>query len=139
MAVKRYDELMAWQLAEQFSQETQRLVRASARASQDFRYRNQLLDASSATPKDIAEGFLRFSAATFIQFIDYGLGSLVEAELRLKDGITRGYYSSEDCERALQLARRCLTAMVRLKQSQQRYLHQRRHRPDDTVPGSKRS
>jgi len=122
MAVRRYDELIAWQLAEQFRQEVLELVQRGAGASRDFRFRDQLLDASSAVPKDIAEGFIRFSAATFIQFLGYALGSLVESEQWLKDGIDRGYFDRNSCEPAFRTARRCLTATVRLRQSQERYL-----------------
>ena len=128
---RHYSELIAWKLAEEFSGEAQRLVEASPMASRNFRYRDQLLDAASDVPKDIAEGFVRYSAATFILFLDYALASLVEGELRLKDGIRRGYFLPAECEGALRLARRCLTATVRLKKSQERYLrrHRRRRRP----------
>ena len=122
MAVRRYDELIAWQLAEQFRVEVLVLVRGSASASSDLRFRDQLLDAASAVSKDIAEGFVRYSAAAFIQFLGYALGSLVESEQWLKDGIDRGYFDRSSCEPAFRTARRCLTATVRLRQSQERYL-----------------
>ncbi len=122
MAARHFRELIAWQLADAFKREAQRIVLESPGARADLRYRTQLLEAAGAVSKDIAEGFLRYSAGTFVRFLDYGLGSLVEAETRLKDGIERGYFTESRCEDAFRLARRCLTATVRLKKSQQHYL-----------------
>jgi four helix bundle protein len=131
VAVRRVQDLIAWQLAEDFKHEVQRHLASSAEASADLRYRGQLLSAASAVPKDVAEGFIRYSPSAFIQFLDYALGSLVEAEQKLKDGIELGYFPEPDCAGAFRLARRCLTAVIRLKQRQQRYLQRRaaRSRP----------
>ena len=85
MAVRHYKDLVAWQLAESFKDEAFKIVLASREACQDLRYRGQVLESASAISKDIAEGFLRFSPATFIRFLDYAAGSLVEAERRLHD------------------------------------------------------
>ena len=79
MAVRRYDELIAWQLADQFRREVVALVDGSVQAKRDVRFKDQLLDAASAVSKDIAEGFVRYSAATFIQFLGYGLVSRVRS------------------------------------------------------------
>ena len=57
-----------------------------------------------------------------MRFLDYAAASLGEAEQRLQDGIQLSYFKAEDCTEAFKLARRCLTASIRLKQSQQRYL-----------------
>jgi len=105
-----------------------RIVGSSGAAQADYRYRDQLLGAASAVSKDVTEGFLRHSAATFARFLDYGLGSLVEAETRLTDGVERGYFTDAQCAQGFRLARRCLTAMVRLKKSQQQYLQRDRDR-----------
>ena len=124
MGVRHFKALIAWQLADAFKLEVQQIVRESREASADLRYRGQLLDAAGAVSKDIAEGFLRHSAATFVRFLDYGLGSLVEAETRLQDGIERDYLAQSKCDEAFRLARRCLTATIRLKHSQWRYLRE---------------
>ena len=76
--------------------------------------------------KDIAEGFLRFSPLVFAGFLDYALGSLVEAEARLEDGVELQYFAPGVSAEAARLARRCLTATVRLKQSQIRYADKKR-------------
>lgn len=105
-------------MAELFATELQKLLHASAGARADLRYRDQLLGAAEGVGSNIAEGFLRFSPADFARFLTYALGSLVEAETRLEHGVRRGYFSSDDTTAARQLARRTLTAIVRLKQSQ---------------------
>ena len=113
-------------LRDDFKREVARLVYASSMAFGNYRYRDQLLSASSDVSKDIAEGFLRCSPLVFAGFLDYALGSLAEAEGRLKDGVERQYFLPAEGARAGQLARRCLTATVRLKQSQVRYAEKKR-------------
>jgi len=52
MAVRRYQDLIAWQLAEEFKREVFRIVQQSKRAL-DLRYRSQLLDAASSITANI--------------------------------------------------------------------------------------
>jgi len=122
MAVRSYRDLIAWQLADRFKKEVFRLLRESPDAWNDLRFRNQLLDAATSVTSNLAEGFLRYSPGEFRKFIDYGLGSLAEAEGRLDDGIELRYFRADACAQAFLLARRCLTASIRLKQSQQRFM-----------------
>ena len=138
MPVRHYKDLIAWQLAEGFKDEVREIVLGSRAASGDVKFRSQVLDASSSVSKDVAEGFLRYSPATFIQFLDYACASLVEAERWLHDGYQRKYYESSACEPAFKLARRCLTAMIRLKQSQVRYLRSRSRQPNTRNPRRRR-
>ena len=84
-----------------------------------------MLDAATSVAANLVEGFLRFSPGDFRKFIDYSLASLGEAEVRLKDGILLGYFAERDCETAFRLARRCLTASVRLKKSQRLFMKRR--------------
>jgi four helix bundle protein len=125
MAVRRPQDLIAWQLADAFKVEVFRLMHESHRGQADLRFKFQLLDAASSVPSNISEGFLRCSPGDFARFLDYAVGSLGETEQRLRDGIQLGYFTADDCQPAFKLARRCLTASVRLKQSQLRYLRNR--------------
>ena len=122
MVVRRYQDLIAWQLAERFKLEVYGLVLGSAGAQRDLRFTSQILEAARGVPSDITEGFLRCSPGDFARFLDYAIASLGEAEQRLNDGIQLKYFAAEACAEAFRLARRCLTASVRLKQSQKRYL-----------------
>jgi len=121
VGVRRYSELIAWQLAEAFKTEVFGLVKRSASAGADYRYCSQLVESSSAVSKDIAEGFLRYSAGDFARFLAYALGSLGEADRRLADGIELGHFSSAQCAEAFRFARRAAVAITRLRQSQLRY------------------
>src|SRR5215510_11113317 len=116
--LRRYQDFVAWQLAEAFNEEVHRLVLGCPNATRNFRYRDQILDASDGVSDNFVEGFLRRAPRSFALFLDYALSSLGEAERRLHQGIRKGYFNDTDCAEAFQLARRCLTAMVRLKQSQ---------------------
>jgi four helix bundle protein len=126
--VRHYEDFAAWQLAEAFKKEVFRLIRESPAARQDFRYRGQLQDAAGGISKHITEGFLRFSPLDFARFLDYALGSLGEAELRLSDGIELGFFAEVDCRDAFRYAKRCLAATVGLKRSQVRQAENTRPR-----------
>lgn len=126
MGVRRYQDLIAWQLADRFRVEVQRVAGSPTAEGLDFRGRAQLLEAARGVPANVVEGFLRYSAADFRRFLDYAIASLGEAEDRLRDGVGPGYWRLEDCQSALRLARRCGQAMLRLKHSQNRYLSQQR-------------
>ncbi len=118
MGVRRYQDLITWQLADAFEREVSRLVAASARAAADRRFSDQLLHAAASVPANISEGFLRKSPGDFRRFLDYALGSIAETESRIRAGTGRGYFSDSQAAPALLLARRTLTAAIRLKQSQ---------------------
>jgi four helix bundle protein len=126
MAVRHHRDLIAWQLADQFKSEVIRLVKSNPAAWGDLRYRSQLVASSTSVTANLVEGFRRYSSGEFPRFIDYSLASLGEAEQRLRDGIELGYFKGKDCEAAFLLARRCLTASIRLKQSQRRFNPKRR-------------
>ena len=117
---------MAWQLAEMFRAEVYRLVLGSAAAKEDLRYRSQILEAADGVGINVAEGFLSRSPGDFCRFLDYALSSLGEAERRLKNGIHRSYFDAALCGEAFLLARRALTAIIRLKASQTKRIAEQR-------------
>jgi four helix bundle protein len=126
--VRRYSDLVTWQLAGAFKLEVYRLVRESPAASRHFKFRDQLLDSAGGPSKHIAEGFLRFSPADFCRFLDYAVSSLGEAESHVRDGLQLGHFPTGGCDAAFRLATRCTKAIMALKQSQQREAEKRRQR-----------
>ena len=120
--MKRFQDLIAWQTATLFKDEVRRLVDGSPKATRDLKYRDQIFESSLSVPVNISEGFLRFSPREFKRFLGYSIGSIVETEERLREGIKRGYFKAEDCTEAFRLARRCFTASVRLRKSQDLFL-----------------
>jgi len=91
VGVKRLDDLIAFQRANEFKAEVYRLVDASA-AARDERFRLQLFDAASSVAANIAEGWSRFSAPEFCQFLRYARASLEESRVWLRDGVARRYF-----------------------------------------------
>jgi len=130
MVVRRYQDLIAWQLGERLKLDIFRIVLSSKKAQTDLRFTSQILEAARSVPGNIAEGFLRCSPGDFIRFLDYSIGSIGESERRLHDGSHLNYYAIEECAGAFKLARRCLTACIRLKQSQIRYRRDHPKPPD---------
>ncbi len=114
----KYQELIAWQRAEAFKEIVVTLLEASPAARNDWPYRNQLLQATQSVAANIAEGFLRDSPGDFRRHLAFALGSLGEAEVRLRDGIRLGYFQADDCAEAFRNGRRCAVASRRLRASQ---------------------
>src|SRR3954469_19387677 len=122
MGVKQLQELGAYQLALDFKAEVYRVAGASPRVREDDQYRCQLFDASSSAAANIAEGWARFSAAEFCQFLRYARGSLEESQTWLHDGVNRGYFKSDDILPALRLCSRCTAATTALWRSLQPFV-----------------
>ena len=128
MAVRRYHDLLAWQLAAAFKTEVYRLLDCHKATLVSWKLREQLADAAGAVPKDISEGFIRFSPAQFARFLDYALASLVEAEQWLLDAVERGFLTAEQARLGLSLAKRCWNVSLALKRSQEREIQRRKQR-----------
>jgi four helix bundle protein len=128
MGVRRYHDLLAWHLADAFKTEVYRLLDCHKVRLTSWKLREQLADAAGAVPKDISEGFIRFSPAQFARFLDYALASLVEAEQWLRDAVERGFLTAEHARHALSLAKRCWNVSLALKRSQEREIQRRRQR-----------
>ena len=118
VGVKRLDDLIAFQRANEFKAEVYRLVDASA-AARDERFRLQLFDAASSVAANIAEGWSRFSAPEFCQFLRYARASLEESRVWLRDGVARRYFDEASISQSLQLADRCAATITALWRSLQ--------------------
>ena len=97
---------MVWQLASEFEGRVIELVRRTPEASRDFRFANQLTDAAASVPSNVSEGFHRFKAGEFAQFLRYARVSLAEAEQRLNTGVRKNYFREAEIDPLLRLARR---------------------------------
>jgi four helix bundle protein len=126
MGVKRLEELVAYQLAQEFKREVYRLIDGSKGATGDFKFRDQIRDSASGVPRNIGEGFARFGAAEVAHFVNIALGSLAESRVNLIDGIDRRYFTEADCAAAFRLAKRCDKATRNFHQSLQPFI---RHKP----------
>jgi four helix bundle protein len=113
MGAKSHEELHAWQLAVELRDE---VLRETLRRpwKDDCRFRDQIREAASGVPSNIAEGFGRFQHADFARFLDFARGSLGELETRLGETVVRGLLTQPRLEHLLALANRTRRALVRL-------------------------
>jgi len=96
MGVAKLEDLIAYQAARSFKLAVYELVNRSQRARADERYRSQIFDAAASVEMNVAEGFRRFSAAEFCQFLRYSRASLEETMRWLDDGVVRGYFTKSE-------------------------------------------
>ena len=114
MIAKRYEELEAWQLADELKREVYALTETGP-AAKDFKYRDQIRDSAASNSKNISEGFGRFRPAPFAQFMEFAVSSAMETKDSLKDGVDRGYFTPARVVTALTLAERsikCSTGLI---------------------------
>jgi four helix bundle protein len=113
VGVRRYDELVAWQLAAELRDRVVALT-AAPRPARDLGFCNQIRRASASAPANLAEGFARFHAREFARFVVIARGSLAETENHVEDGRRRGYFSDADAEDLQTLCRRAAAASTHL-------------------------
>jgi four helix bundle protein len=133
--IRSLSDFLALQLADEFGTEVHRLVEACPKRI-DLKYQSQLLDATDGVESNLAEGYRRGRTGEFTQFTRYALASLAEARVRLRRGISRGYFSERDCAEALSLGKRCDDATAALLRSLVE--RQRRLKNDERPRGTTR-
>lgn len=119
VGVKRLDDLIAYQRALEFKAEVYRIARESDRVQRDDQFRAQLLNATASIAANIAEGWGRFSASEFCQFLRYARASVEESRVWLEDGVARGYFGAATIDPAINRARQCEAAIMGLWRSLQ--------------------
>lgn len=110
--VKRYEDLEAWQIADELKREVYARTE-SGPASKDFEFRNQIRGSAASSTKNIAKGFGRFRPADNAHFVEFSVASTMETKDSLKDGVDRGHFSPERAFRARQLAERSIQCSTR--------------------------
>jgi four helix bundle protein len=134
MGVRDFRDLVCWQLSYELKCEVIALT-ATAPASQDFKYCNQIRGSSASSPSNIAEGFGRYTPGEFAQYLKWARASLMETKNHLIDGRDRGYLTGTLFTRLFNLAAAALTATTNLMLSKQRQAsgNRRRKRGDGPV------
>ncbi len=128
MAARRFDELLAWQLANELKQRVYALVDAST-ARDDRKFCDQIKDSAASAPRNLAEGFACFRHPEFARYTRVAKASLVETQNHLRDGVDRGHWSPQQSRPLEDLADRAVGACVRLLaylESDHRAAHRRR-------------
>ncbi len=94
------------------------MPRGTGPACRDFRFRDQIRDASDSAARNVAEGFGRYGPAQFAHFLDIARGSAQETRALLQKGRAIGYWTPDEFDRLDALAIRGIQAVAKL----QRYL-----------------
>ena len=103
MAARCFEDLVAWQLANELKQKVYALIDASA-ANRDVRFCDQLRDAVSSAPANLAEGFAYYHHPQFARHVRIAKASLDETRNHLKDGVDRRHFTQEAIAPLLELA-----------------------------------
>lgn len=111
--LRSFEEFVAWQLSVQLRDKVYELTKAGA-ILRDHSLREQLRDAASSPPRNIAEGFGRFSALDFARFVNIAKASLAETQNHLKHARSAGYCSPTGFQEAFRLSCRAMAATARL-------------------------
>jgi four helix bundle protein len=108
---RRYEDLIVWQLAHELQRAVFALT-ASGPVNRDFKFCAQIREAASSGPRNIVEGFGRFSPGDFARFLEIAKGSLMETHNHVRDGFERGYFTEEERGRLCRLAGRAIKAAI---------------------------
>lgn len=119
MGVRDVRDLVCWRLAHELKCEVVAFT-ATGPASRDFKYRDQIRDASASATRNIAEGFGRYTPGEFARFLSWARASLLETIDALLDGRDRGYLTPHLHDRLSNLARAALKTTTNLMLAKQR-------------------
>ena len=108
---KRFTELAAWRRASELQEICKELLK-NPRLQRDFAFRDQLSDAASSGPRNIAEGFGRFRPRENAQYVRVAKGSANEVLALFIEAQTKGYIVPEDFPRFQTAANRAIGTLV---------------------------
>jgi four helix bundle protein len=109
MGVKDFRDLVAWQLADELRREVIAFTEKEP-VARDFKYCNQIRDASSSACRNTSEGFGRFRPAENARFLEFARASLSEVQDGLIEAKQKKFVDDELYERLWALSRRALGA-----------------------------
>jgi four helix bundle protein len=113
VGVRRYQDLVAWQLANELKIKVYELIDGSPTVHQDARFVTQIKDSASSAPSNIAEGFGAYDHPQAARYAKIGRSSLMETHNHLGDGADRKHWSRAKAAELQQLAERAMAATTR--------------------------
>lgn len=113
MGVSRYEDLVAWQLANELKRNVYELV-ARTTARDDRRFCDQIRASAASATSNLAEGFGCYRHPEFATYARIAKASLLETHCHLGDGVDRRHWSPQDAKPLLEQADRAVGACVRL-------------------------
>jgi four helix bundle protein len=109
--VTRFTDLAAWQRASELQLLCEGLL-ADSRVRRDFKFRDQLSDAASSVPRNIAEGFGRFRPRENAQYVRVANGSASEILTLFHEARVKKYIAAPDFPRFETAAKRAIGTIV---------------------------
>jgi len=94
VGIRRYEDLIAWQLARELERRVVAFTAIPPVAS-DFDYCRQVRRSSSSAARNLAEGFGRYLPGDFARFTRIALGSLNETRDHLASGREKGFMTEQ--------------------------------------------
>ena len=122
-AAKRFEELIAWQLAAEFMYWAYAASDAGPMLA-DPGFRDQWRDAAGSAPRNLAEGFVKYNPREFARYANIAKGSLGELQNHMLHAKALGYLSERQYLEGWRLLGRAFRATNRLH----RYLRTCRNR-----------
>jgi four helix bundle protein len=95
LAIKRFEDIQAWQEARVLVQLVYEAIRNNRGFEKDLRFLSQIQAAAVSSMSNIAEGFSRQSTREFIQYLFISKGSAAEVQSQLYVALDQGYISQE--------------------------------------------
>ena len=126
--VQKYEDFHVWRLSVEL-RDAVFVLTESGKSSRDFKFRDQIREASSSPARNIAEGFGRYRPRAFANFVRIARASLLETRTLLQEGQSKKYFTAVQVTPLLRLQARAAKAAARLIQ----YLESC---PDDFDPSS---
>jgi four helix bundle protein len=108
---KRFTELAAWKRARELQILCLDLLKDD-RVQRDFKFRDQLADAASSGPRNIAEGFGRYRPRENARYVRVAKGSANELQSLFYEAQDKGFIKPEDFPRYDTAANRAIGTIV---------------------------
>jgi four helix bundle protein len=105
-----FREIGAWQRSHEVKMLAYKLL-AQPAAAKDFKFRDQLRDASRSAPRNIAEGFARYKHKESAQFVRISKGSIAEVLDAFIDAVDNGYLPASELPRHEHACKKALSAI----------------------------
>jgi four helix bundle protein len=106
---RSFQEFGAWQLAYALRGAVVPLCRRTLRA-RDFKLHGQIREAARSAPRNIAEGFGRYTHRDFARFVRIAKSSEVELLNHFREALGSGYLTDAECRDLEHAARKAIKA-----------------------------
>jgi four helix bundle protein len=108
---RQVEELVSWQRMHELRVEIWKATELEL-AERDVDFRDDIRDAVDAAERNIAEGFGRFNALVFANFLEFSRASACEARSLLRKGVASEYFTTVQFDQFDRLALRALRAVA---------------------------